>query len=83
MTTFNVYEAKTHFSKLLSLVENGEQVVIARNGKPLADITKHTPRKKSLVFGAAAGKITYTDDATTGTDADIQAMFYGKSETPR
>ena len=35
MLTVNVHEAKTHLSRLLARVEAGEEVVIARNGKPL------------------------------------------------
>jgi len=38
MTTFNIHEAKTHFSKLLERVQNGEEVVIAKAGKPVARI---------------------------------------------
>ena len=36
MATVNVHEAKTHLSRLLARVEEGEEVVIARNGKPVA-----------------------------------------------
>ncbi len=36
MVTVNVHEAKTHLSRLLANVEAGEDVVIARNGKPVA-----------------------------------------------
>jgi prevent-host-death family protein len=38
MTIYNVHDAKTHFSKLLELVVNGEEVVIAKAGKPVARI---------------------------------------------
>ena len=34
MTTVNVHEAKTHLSRLLMKVEAGEEIVIARSGKP-------------------------------------------------
>ena len=36
MAVFNVHEAKTHFSQLLERVLNGEEVVIAKAGKPVA-----------------------------------------------
>ena len=36
MVTVNIHEAKTHLSRLLAQVEAGEEVVIARNGKPVA-----------------------------------------------
>ena len=39
MVIFNIQEAKTHFSKLLKRVMNGEEVIIARARKPLAKIT--------------------------------------------
>ena len=38
MTVFNIHDAKTHFSKLLQRVLNGEEVVIAKAGKPVARI---------------------------------------------
>jgi len=37
-TIVNVHEAKTHFSKLLARVEAGECIVIARGGKPVAEL---------------------------------------------
>ena len=36
MDTVNVHEAKTHLSRLLERVERGEEIVIARNGRPVA-----------------------------------------------
>jgi prevent-host-death family protein len=36
MKTLNVHEAKTHFSRLLDRVEAGEEIVLARAGKPVA-----------------------------------------------
>jgi prevent-host-death family protein len=38
MAVFNIHEAKTHFSKLLERVLNGEEIVIAKAGKPVARI---------------------------------------------
>lgn len=80
MKTFNVYEAKTNFSKLLALVEQGEEVIIAKNGKPLAEIKKHTSQQSKVkaAFGSMTGQISYKDEDLTGTDPDIQEMFYGK-----
>lgn len=40
----NVHEAKTHFSKLLDRVERGEEIVIARNGTPVAQLSAYVPR---------------------------------------
>ena len=38
--TFNVHEAKTRFSQLLGRVELGEEVIIARAGKPVARLVR-------------------------------------------
>jgi prevent-host-death family protein len=43
MTVVNVQEAKTHLSRLLALVEAGEEVVIARYGKEIARLVRATP----------------------------------------
>ncbi len=77
MKTFNVYEAKTQLSKLLDMVASGEHIVIARSGKPIADLTPHQSKPK-IKFGVATGKIHYTDKDFEGTDPEIQEMFYGK-----
>ena len=46
MTVVNVHEAKTHLSRLLAQVEAGEEVVIARNGKPVAQLVRCRPKGK-------------------------------------
>ena len=46
MPVVNVHEAKTHLSRLLVQVENGEEVVIARNGNPVARLSPVRKRAK-------------------------------------
>ena len=46
MTTVNVHEAKTNLSRLLAQVEAGEEVVIARRGKPVARLVGCDPKGK-------------------------------------
>jgi prevent-host-death family protein len=63
MTVYNIHDAKTHFSKLLERVLNGEEVVIAKAGKPVARILPyglddHSPR----VPGIDRGKIIIMPD---------------------
>ena len=60
MITVNVHEAKTNLSRLLAQAEAGEDVVIARNGKPVAQIVcvqKHGKRQ----FGSMKGQIKLDD----------------------
>jgi len=56
MKQVNIHEAKTQFSRLISAVEKGEEVVVARYGQPIAKIvaiqTSGIPRKP----GSAKGK---------------------------
>ncbi len=50
-TTVNVHEAKTHFSKLLARVAAGERIIIAKAGKPVAElgpVTAERPTKRPL-----------------------------------
>lgn len=41
MTTVNIHEAKTHLSKLLRRVMNGEEIIIAKAGKPVAVLSPY------------------------------------------
>lgn len=47
----NIHQAKTQLSRLLELVEQGETVVIARNGKPVAELV--LARRQGLPLGIA------------------------------
>lgn len=58
MTEVNIHEAKTHLSRLLARVAQGEEIIIAKAGKPIAKIVKIAPAKKRQ-FGTAAGTITF------------------------
>jgi prevent-host-death family protein len=51
----NVHEAKSQLSRLLELVEEGETVVIARNGQPVAELVP-VHRKGGFPFGIARGE---------------------------
>lgn len=54
MTTMNVGEAKTHLSKLLDAALAGEDVVVARNGKPVARLVPiEDPPQRQLGFVSA------------------------------
>ena len=55
MIVVNVHEAKTQLSRLLAHVEAGEEVVIARRGRPVARLVRCQPRGKRQ-FGAMKGR---------------------------
>ncbi|HYZ74461.1 MAG TPA: type II toxin-antitoxin system prevent-host-death family antitoxin [Chthoniobacterales bacterium] len=50
----NVHEAKTQLSRLLELVEEGETVVIARHGRPVAELVP--ARRTGFPFGIASAE---------------------------
>jgi prevent-host-death family protein len=59
MTEVNIHEAKTHLSRLLQKVAQGEEVVIAKAGRPVAKLVKIEPKSKR-VLGSATGTIKFT-----------------------
>ena len=74
MTNVNIHEAKTHLSRLILRVEAGEDVVIARAGKPvvrLVPIAKHTTR----VPGTGRGDFVVPDDFDAPLPDEILAAF--------
>lgn len=66
----NVYEAKTSLSKLLTEVEAGEEVVISRNGRPIARLTPIQQRTEPRVLGDLAGQILVAPDFDEFTEQD-------------
>ena len=59
-TTVNIYEAKTHFSKLLQRVLNGEEVIIARAGEPIAVLSPLRSKMPRRISGNGAGQVVIT-----------------------
>lgn len=77
----NVYEAKTHLSKLLERVEAGEEIVIARNGRPVARLVPTQRDRSPRVLGSLRGKIRYSDDFDE-SDEEIIDIFYNSKFLP-
>jgi len=77
----NVHEAKTNLSRLLERVEAGERIVIARAGKPVADLVPHV--RNPIRFGSLRGEIEIADDAFAWPDPAIEAMFYEDDDPSR
>ena len=75
MSTINIYEAKTQLSKLLEQAAAGDDVIIARGGKPVARLTQLVPTKRPIRFGVLKGKLTVTDDFDAPLPAKLLAQF--------
>jgi prevent-host-death family protein len=61
MTTLNLYEAKTQLSKLVDRAAAGEEIVIAKAGKPMARLVPLEPRRPHK-SGFLKGQIWIADD---------------------
>jgi prevent-host-death family protein len=62
MEIVNVHQAKTHLSKLLERVERGEEIVIARAGKPVARLRPYQPKSGLRKPGIWKGKVSIAAD---------------------
>ena len=57
MTTVNMHDAKTHFSKLIARIESGEEIIIARAGRPVARLVPLAGKTPKRIPGTAKGRI--------------------------
>lgn len=72
----NMHEAKTHFSKLAEAVEAGEEIVIARAGKPVMRLVKIEDVQQQIVPGFAEDIFADWDDSTwRSLDRDFNDLF--------
>jgi prevent-host-death family protein len=77
----NVHEAKTNLSKLLQAVERGEKVVIAKNGKPVAELNSvEPPVQTTRALGALKNKVVLPENFDTYMQDEIEEMFYGNPD---
>ena len=82
MKQVNVHEAKTRLSQLIADVEGGEEVVIARAGKPVVRIVKERAERKPLrKEGALKGQIWFASDYDKA-DEEILQMFEDSINAP-
>lgn len=85
MARFNVHEAKTNFSQLLDMVERGEEVIVARNGKPVARLLPIGPKKSILGIGVGDPNYQYNkpdDDWFRPLDDEDLALWSGGPIAP-
>ena len=78
MCQVNVFKAKTEFSRLIASLENAEEdeIIIARNGKPVARLLPWAGPDAQKRIGIAKGLFKIGDDFQ-GDDANIAALFSG------
>ena len=75
MKTVNIHEAKTHLSRLLADVAAGEEIVIAKAGKPVARLVPVTGQRPDRVLGVDAGRVVINDDFDAPLPDEVLAGF--------
>ncbi|MBI3890220.1 MAG: type II toxin-antitoxin system Phd/YefM family antitoxin [Candidatus Wallbacteria bacterium] len=79
MKQVNVHEAKTQLSRLLELVRRGEQVLIAKSGKPVARLVPYEdPSPGARVLGRDRGLFEVPDDFDEPLPDDVLRLFEGR-----
>ena len=75
MKSVNIHEAKTHLSRLLQQVSDGEEIVIARAGKPIARLVAYAEPTGPRMPGCWRGQVWMADDFDE-TPEEIINSFY-------
>lgn len=78
MELVNVHQAKTHLSRLLERVSRGEEIVIAKNGRPVARLVPLPAEPRQP--GRLKGKVRMAPDFDAPLPPDLAAAFRGESE---
>jgi prevent-host-death family protein len=71
----NIYEAKTHLSRLLREVAGGAEIVIAKDGHPLARLVRIEPTVGARELGFAADRVRIADDFDAPLPDDVLDAF--------
>lgn len=75
MTQVNVHEAKTNLSRLLNRVVEGEEIVIAKAGKPVARLVPIERRPRPRILGQDEGLFEVPEDFDAPLPEDVLASF--------
>lgn len=75
MVTVNTHEAKTHLSQLLERAANGEEIIIARAGKPVARLLAYNHEDRDRTGGQWKGLVRISDDFDAPLPQEIAAPF--------
>ncbi|MDQ0991353.1 type II toxin-antitoxin system Phd/YefM family antitoxin [Streptomyces sp. V3I7] len=74
---YNVHEAKTHFSRILQLVETGEEVIISRAGEPVAKVVPLRAAVHRTARGSLKEPVVFHDDFDDISDDEGFAGAFG------
>jgi prevent-host-death family protein len=72
----SIHEAKKHLSKFLKRVALGEEVIIARAGKPIAKLVPLNTKPKNRILGSAKAEFVVPDDFNDPLPRELEDLFY-------
>ena len=78
MQTVDIHEARTHFSRLVDAADSGEEIVIAKAGRPAARLVPMEPVKVTRRFCGLKGKLRIAEDFDAPLPDDVLAAFEGR-----
>jgi prevent-host-death family protein len=78
MRSINIHEAKTHLSRLVDEVSAGEEIIIAKAGKPLARLIPFQRRSGRRKLGALAGRFRVPDNFDAPLPSEVLDDFEGR-----
>lgn len=79
MDKVNIHEAKTQLSKLVERAAGGEEIVIAKSGKPVARLVPYISKRQPRRPGYLRGKIRIKKNFDRPLPKDLLASFEGQS----
>jgi prevent-host-death family protein len=77
---YNMHDAKTHLSRLAERAATGEEIVIARNGRPVAKLGPLDEPPRQRQFGFWKGKVSISEDFDDPLPEEIQRYFKGEGD---
>ncbi|MBD1829672.1 type II toxin-antitoxin system Phd/YefM family antitoxin [Microcoleus vaginatus GB1-A2] len=81
METVNIHQAKTNFSRLLSRVEMGEEIIISNEGIPVAKLVPfRTSSNRRASLGQDRGRFVLPEDFNDPLPKEILTAFEGDEE---
>ncbi len=80
MKISNIHEAKSQLSKLIESALAGEEIIIARAGKPLVKLVPYQKEIEPRVPGGWEGKVVMSDDFDDELPANLLSGFVGEEE---
>jgi prevent-host-death family protein len=78
MIKVNIHEAKTRFSRLVELAAGGEEVIIAKSGKPVARLISYTAKGEVRRPGSMRGRIRIKKNFDAPLPKELLDAFAGK-----